>query len=86
MNIIFIINSNTLPLPFYCNILVFSKFFFQVAESTPDKEEEQGPPPEGNGGATDTYAWTQTLKTVEVSVPIKPGLKSRDIHVDIKGG
>ncbi len=35
-------------------------------------------------GTTDSYSWTQTLKVVEVSVPVKPGLKSKDIFVEIK--
>lgn len=44
-----------------------------------EEEEDNTPPPVGNGGTTDKYTWTQTLNALEVSVPVKPGTKARDI-------
>jgi len=37
----------------------------------------------GNGGRTDNYIWTQVLSDVMVTVPIKAGLRSRDLVVKI---
>lgn len=54
------------------------------AEDGKDEKDDDGPAPEGNGGKTDTYTWTQTLGVVEIHVPMRPGLKSKDIIVDIK--
>ena len=48
---------------------------------TPDKEDTS-PPPKGNGGDCGKYTWTQTLSTVDVHVPVKPGVKARDIICD----
>jgi hypothetical protein len=39
--------------------------------------------PAGNGGATDAYVWTQTLGTVEVSVPVAKATRARDLIVDV---
>eukprot|EP00931_Biecheleriopsis_adriatica_P101389 TRINITY_DN76539_c0_g1_i1.p1 TRINITY_DN76539_c0_g1~~TRINITY_DN76539_c0_g1_i1.p1 ORF type:complete len:360 (+),score=111.06 TRINITY_DN76539_c0_g1_i1:88-1080(+) len=52
-----------------------------------DKEEEDSkePPPPGNGGSTDKYNWTQTLGTLEVFVPVPPGVKAKQIVCDIRG-
>lgn len=52
----------------------------------PAKKEDDGPAPEGNGGVSSKYTWTQTLQTADCMVPIKPGSKSKDIGVDIKAG
>jgi len=44
-----------------------------------EEEEDNTPPPVGNGGTTDKYTWTQTLNALEVSVPVRPGTKAKDI-------
>ncbi|KDO34065.1 hypothetical protein SPRG_01339 [Saprolegnia parasitica CBS 223.65] len=50
--------------------------------------------PEGNGGRTDKYSWTQSLQELTVTIPVPAGTKSRDldvrmtsasVHVAIKG-
>lgn len=48
-----------------------------------DEEDSKEPPPLGNGGATDKYTWTQTLSALEVFVPVKPGVKAKQITCDI---
>jgi len=48
-------------------------------------EEDDGPPPVGNGGTNEFYTWTQTLATVEVFVPVKPGTKAKQLTIDITG-
>lgn len=52
-----------------------------------EKEEEDSkePPPPGNGGSTEKYNWTQTLGTLEVFVPVPPGVKAKQIVCDIGG-
>lgn len=59
-------------------------------KKTEDKDEDaksddgnKEPPPPGNGGQTDKYTWTQTLGTLEVFVPIRPGIKAKQIVCDI---
>jgi len=47
------------------------------------EEEDKEPPPEGNGGKTDRYTWTQTLSALEVYVPVRPGVKAKQIVCDI---
>lgn len=34
----------------------------QGEEGKNDDDKDKGPPPKGNGGATDIYVWTQTLE------------------------
>lgn len=46
-------------------------------------EEDNTPPPLGNGGSTDDYTWTQTLQAVEIFVPVKPGTKAKEVVCDI---
>mmetsp|Transcript_35313 Transcript_35313/g.75247 ORF Transcript_35313/g.75247 Transcript_35313/m.75247 type:complete len:328 (-) Transcript_35313:104-1087(-) len=46
-------------------------------------DEDKEPPPTGNGGATDKYTWTQTLGALEVFVPVRPGLKAKQLVCDI---
>lgn len=41
------------------------------------------PPAPGNGGATERFVWTQQLAEVSVSVPVPPGMRSRDLSVEI---
>jgi len=55
------------------------------ADEDKEKEEEDDktPPPEGNGGLTDKYRWTQTLDALEVFVPIPPGTRAKQITCDI---
>eukprot|EP01084_Bolivina_argentea_P130459 230297_1 len=52
-------------------------------EQVKDKEEDSGLQPEGNGGKTDTYVWTQTLGELSLTVPVPPGTKSRDVVCNI---
>jgi len=53
-------------------------------EEVKDEEEDsKEPPPAGNGGTTDLYTWTQTLSAIEVYVPVKPGVKAKQIVCDI---
>jgi len=53
------------------------------AKEDKDDEDDKTPPPEGNGGTTDRYTWTQTLGALEVQVPMRPGIKAKQIVCDI---
>lgn len=45
-----------------------------------DEEESKGATPNaGNGGSGEGYSWTQTLKEVNITVPVPRGVKGRDI-------
>jgi len=56
----------------------------EEAKASEEKEEEDDTPaPEGNGGQTDKYRWTQTLDALEVFVPIPPGTRAKQITCDI---
>jgi len=55
------------------------------ADKEDDEKDSKEPPPPGNGGTTDKYTWTQTLGTLEVHVPVKPGVKAKQIICDIGG-
>nr|CAG4643391.1 EOG090X0AH4 [Ilyocryptus agilis] len=55
------------------------------------KEEDEDPadagklePNPGNGCNLPQYRWTQTLSDIEVRIPLKAGLRSRDLVVDIQ--
>eukprot|EP00930_Biecheleria_cincta_P055885 TRINITY_DN42136_c0_g1_i1.p1 TRINITY_DN42136_c0_g1~~TRINITY_DN42136_c0_g1_i1.p1 ORF type:complete len:333 (+),score=109.26 TRINITY_DN42136_c0_g1_i1:143-1141(+) len=48
-----------------------------------DDKDDKEPPPEGNGGKTDKYTWTQTLGALEVFVPVPPGTKAKQVVCDI---
>ena len=51
----------------------------------PGEEEDDGtPPPEGNGGKTDKYVWTQSLQEVVINIPLPPNTKSKMLSVDIQ--
>ena len=63
-------------------------------EEEKEEKKEDGPPPEGNGGTTDKYVWTQTLGEVVLNIPItkdttgrlcKVNCTSKHLKVDIKG-
>lgn len=49
-----------------------------------DDEADDSPAPEGNGGVTDKYVWTQTLSEVTVNVPLPAGTKAKMLSVDIQ--
>ena len=49
-----------------------------------DDDDDDAPKPEGNGGKTDRYVWTQTLQDVTVTFPVRAGLKSRHLNVVMK--
>lgn len=53
-------------------------------EDVVEEEEDNTPAPEGNGGSTDKFVWTQTLAEVTVSIPLPAGTKARMLNVDIK--
>lgn len=40
--------------------------------------------PEGNGGKTEKYVWTQTLQEANVNFPLPEGTKSKDLNVKIQ--
>eukprot|EP00743_Colponemidia_sp_Colp-15_P000899 GILK01000992.1.p1 GENE.GILK01000992.1~~GILK01000992.1.p1 ORF type:complete len:317 (+),score=83.41 GILK01000992.1:53-1003(+) len=48
-----------------------------------EEEEDSTPPPEGNGGKTDKYVWTQTLGALEIVVPVPRGTTAKQISCDI---
>jgi len=48
-----------------------------------EEEDNKEPPPLGNGGKTDKYTWTQTLGTLEIFIPVPPGVKAKQIICDI---
>ena len=55
-------------------------------EEEEEEEEDKGPKLKGNGGSTDNYTWTQTLKEVNVLVPIRAGIRGKHMDVVIKKG
>jgi len=56
------------------------------ADKDYDEKDNKQHSPLGNGGTSDTYTWTQTLSTLEVHVPVKPGVKAKQIVCDIGVG
>jgi hypothetical protein len=48
-----------------------------------EEEEDKGPAPLGNGGQTDKYVWTQTLKEVQVQVEVPEGTKAKSLTVEL---
>ena len=40
-----------------------------------------GPPPVGNGGTTDKYVWTQTLKELAVTIAFPAGTSARSLDI-----
>mmetsp|Transcript_13557 Transcript_13557/g.19925 ORF Transcript_13557/g.19925 Transcript_13557/m.19925 type:complete len:260 (+) Transcript_13557:83-862(+) len=57
----------------------------EVANDDAEDEDNKDPPPAGNGGQTDKYTWTQTLSALEVHVPVRPGVKAKQVVCDIQG-
>ncbi|KAL3804847.1 hypothetical protein HJC23_006619 [Cyclotella cryptica] len=53
------------------------------AESKEKQEQDDTPPPLGNGGTTDKYTWTQTLSELCISLPLPPNTRARDLNVII---
>jgi len=52
-------------------------------EEKAEEDDDKEPAPEGNGGTTDRYTWTQQLANLEVTIPIRPGTTSRQIICEI---
>merc|ERR1719240_1010231 len=52
-------------------------------EDDKDDDGKKEPPPPGNGGKTEKYVWTQTLEAAEVHVPVRPGVKAKQVICDI---
>eukprot|EP00397_Hematodinium_sp_SG-2012_P044771 GEMP01050076.1.p1 GENE.GEMP01050076.1~~GEMP01050076.1.p1 ORF type:complete len:339 (+),score=92.75 GEMP01050076.1:110-1126(+) len=48
-----------------------------------DDDDDQTPQPLGNGGSTDKYTWTQTLSTLELMVHVRPGIRAKEVILDI---
>ncbi len=44
-------------------------------------ENEHGPPPPGNGGKTEKYVWTQTLKEVTVFLDMPSTMRSKMLYI-----
>ena len=62
-----------------------------VATTSSDADDDEDPkdkgklkPNDGNGCDMPNYSWTQTLTDIEVRVPLKVALRSRDLVVDIQ--
>lgn len=53
-------------------------------EETPaiNKERAKHPDPVCNGGITDQYSWTQTLKDFTLTIPVDDDTKSKQIKLD----
>jgi hypothetical protein len=48
-----------------------------------EDEDDGSPAPEGNGGTTDKYIWTQSLGEVEVRVAVPEGTTTKMLKVDL---
>ncbi|KAL8439884.1 hypothetical protein Efla_000856 [Eimeria flavescens] len=53
------------------------------SKSDASDEESSTTRPEGNGGSTDRYRWTQTLEAVDVYVPVGSGVRASQCVVKI---
>lgn len=53
-------------------------------EGEDGEEEDKSPPPEGNGGTTDKYKWTQTLQELNVTFTLPIGTKAKMLDIDIR--
>lgn len=47
----------------------------------PEEDDDGSPPPVGNGGTTDKYRWTQTLKEVTLYIKLPQGTTPRAVDV-----
>jgi hypothetical protein len=54
------------------------------ADDDESKEDDDGPAPEGNGGKTEHYVWTQTLQEAHVTFPVPDGTLSKQVAVEIR--
>ncbi len=48
-----------------------------------NSSSEKQAPNKGNGGQTEKYTWTQTLKELEVTLEIPKGTRGRDMAIEI---
>jgi hypothetical protein len=56
----------------------------EIASAKPRLTEEGLQIPEGNGGVTDTYRWTQTLEETTVVLAVPEGTRGKDLDVTLK--
>lgn len=66
----------------FCSTFSFlvSTVSFPTA-STPAKQD----PSPGNGGVGPNYSWTQTLGELTLVVPVKEGIQTKQVALDVKG-
>lgn len=48
---------------------------------TMDEDNDNSPPPPGNGGKTGKYEWSQTLSDVTVNIPLPTGVNKKTLEV-----
>jgi len=53
-------------------------------EEKKDNSNDFGPPPPGNGGKTDRYEWTQTLKEVTICIDVPKDTRPKEINVEFE--
>lgn len=52
-------------------------------DAADDDDDDKTPAPPGNGGVTSKYSWTQTLGALEIMIPVRPGIRAKDVICDI---
>lgn len=52
--------------------------------STTTSETQKAVPSKDNGGKGKNHTWSQTLREVTLIIPVRPGVRARDLKVEIK--
>lgn len=65
----------------FFDLLVPGCDFSLVTASAPAKQD----PSTGNGGMGPNYSWTQTLGELTLVVPVKAGIQTKQVVLDVKG-